>query len=131
VRKDFYGQTIRLVDRFGDFGLTGILFGFVENGILKVRNWLMSCRILGRGMEECILANAIRHGQALAVASIEAEYLPTAKNGMVAGFYPRLGFETVERRESGAVRYRLDLRGPAAKSAAVPTWLTMEETSPR
>ena len=58
ARDNFYSQTVRLSDRFGDFGLTGILFGFIEDGTLNVRNWLMSCRILGRGIEECMLANA-------------------------------------------------------------------------
>jgi FkbH-like protein len=122
----FYSQTIRLTDRFGEFGLTGILFGFVEDGTLKVRNWLMSCRILGRGIEECMLANAIRHSRAASVTSIEAEYLPTAKNGMVAGLYPRLGFEAVEKREGGAARYKLDLAGATAASAKAPAWLAIE-----
>lgn len=131
TRKDFYSQTIRLTDRFGDFGLTGILFGFVENRILRLSNWLMSCRILGRGVEECMLANAIRHGHTASVSSIEAEYLPTAKNGVVAGLYPRLGFETAEKREAGGVRYRLDLGSPAAVAATVPAWLAIEEASLR
>jgi FkbH-like protein len=131
TRKDFYSQTIRLTDRFGDFGLTGILFGFVENRILRLSNWLISCRILGRGVEECMLANAIRHGHTASVSSIEAEYLPTAKNGVVAGLYPRLGFETVEKREAGGVRYRLDLGSPAAVAATVPAWLAIEEASLR
>jgi FkbH-like protein len=116
-RDNFYSQTVRLSDRFGDFGLTGILFGFVEHGTLKVRNWLMSCRILGRGIEECMLTNVLRYARAAGVAVIEAEYLPTPKNGMVSGLYPRLGFEAMEEREGGAVRYRLDLASAAASSA--------------
>ncbi len=124
ARTGFYGQTIRLADRFGDFGLTGILFGFIENGTLRVHNWLMSCRILGRGIEECMLALAVGDALAVKVSAIEAEYLPTPKNGMVAGLYPRLGFETVETREGGAVRYRLE---PAKAAAAVPAWLAIEE----
>jgi FkbH-like protein len=129
TRPDLYSQTIRLTDRFGDFGLTGILFGFVEDGVLKLRNWLMSCRILGRGIEECMLAKTIQYGRGASVSLIEAEYLPTAKNGMVAGLCSRLGFEMVEKREDGAVRYRLDLRSAPAASAELPGWLAVEETS--
>jgi FkbH-like protein len=129
ARRDFYGQTIRLADRFGDFGLTGILIGFVQEPALKVHNWLMSCRILGRGIEECMLANAIRYARTASLSSIEAEYRPTARNGMVAGLYTRLGFETVEEQQGGAVRYRLDLCSPAAASAAIPAWLAIEEAS--
>jgi FkbH-like protein len=127
ARDNFYSQTVRLSDRFGDFGLTGILFGFIEHGTLKVCNWLMSCRILGRGIEECMLANAVRNSHTARVAAIEAEYLPTLKNGMVSGLYPRLGFEAVEKREGGAVRYRLDVMGAAAASAVTPAWLAIEE----
>jgi FkbH-like protein len=127
ARDNFYSQTIRLSDRFGDFGLTGILFGFIEHGTLKVRNWLMSCRIFGRGIEECMLANVVRHARAAAVTAIEADYLPTPKNGLVSGLYPRLGFEAVESLEGRAVRYRLDLGGVAASAAAMPAWLAIEE----
>jgi FkbH-like protein len=127
VCDNFYSQTVRLSDRFGDFGLTGILFGFIEQGTLKVSNWLMSCRILGRGIEECMFANAVRHARVARVTAIETEYLPTPKNGMVSGLYPRLGFEAIEKREGGAVRYGLDLTGPAAFSAAAPAWLAIEE----
>ncbi len=82
----------------------------------------MSCRILGRGIEECMLASAVLHARAAGVSAIEAEYLPTAKNGMVAGLYPRLGFEAIEKREDGAVRYRLDL---TAAAAPMPAWLSV------
>jgi FkbH-like protein len=127
ARDNFYGQTIRLSDRFGDFGLTGILFGFIEHGMLKIRNFLMSCRILGRGIEECMLANATRHSRAAGLTAIEAEYLPTPKNGLVSGLYPRLGFEILEKLDGDAVRYRLDLGGAAASTVAMPTWLAIEE----
>ena len=124
---NFYSQTVRLSDRFGDFGLTGILFGFIEDETLNVSNWLMSCRILGRGIEECMLANVLRQARAVGVVAIEAEYLPTTKNGVVSGLYPRLGFEAIEKREGGAVRYRLDLANSDAFSAEVPAWLAIEE----
>jgi hypothetical protein len=48
---------------------------------------------------------------------------------MVAGLCSRLGFEMVEKREDGAVRYRLDLRSAPAASAELPGWLAVEETS--
>jgi FkbH-like protein len=126
ARDNFYSQTIRLSDRFGDFGLTGILFGFIEQEVLKIRNWLMSCRILGRGIEECMLANAVRHARAAGITAIEAEYLPTPKNGLVSGLYPRLGFAALERLDGGAVCYRLDLASATGSTVAMPVWLTIE-----
>jgi FkbH-like protein len=123
----FYSQTIRLSDRFGDFGLTGILYGFLEDLTLHILNWLMSCRILGRGIEECMLANAVRYARAAGVIAIEAEYLPTPKNGLVSGLYPRLGFKAVERLEGDAVRYRLELASAAASAVVMPAWLAIED----
>jgi FkbH-like protein len=124
---NFYSQTIRLSDRFGDFGLTGILFGFFENWTLNILNWLMSCRILGRGIEECMLANAIRYARAAGMIAIEAEYLPTPKNGLVSGLYPRLGFEAIERLDGDGVRYRLELASAAASTVTMPGWFAIEE----
>jgi FkbH-like protein len=122
ARQDFYSQTVRLSDRFGDFGLTGILFGFIEDGTLRLRNWLMSCRILGRGIEECMLANAVFHARSMGVQAMEAEYLPTPKNSMVAGLCPRLGFAVLEKQDNGGVRYRLEIVNAAAP---MPPWLVV------
>lgn len=127
---EFYSQTIRLKDRFGDFGLTGILYGFIGAGVLKIGNWVMSCRILGRGIEECMLANLVRHARAVSAGSIEASYQPTAKNGMVADLYPRLGFELVEKSDSGQARYRLDLSSDAGMREVTPPWLEVVENPP-
>ncbi|HEX3880552.1 MAG TPA: HAD-IIIC family phosphatase, partial [Bryobacteraceae bacterium] len=124
-RDNFYSQTIRLTDRFGDFGLTGIIFGFYEEGALRLRNWLMSCRILGRGIEECMLANLVKHARAAGANSIEAQYIPTPKNGMVSGLYPRLGFEAVTKTDDGNVSYRLDL---TTANTPAPPWLAIDDS---
>ena len=56
-----YTQYIRLSDRFGDLGLTGILVGFISGEIMHVHNWLMSCRILGRSVEQAMLSAALSY----------------------------------------------------------------------
>ena len=53
-RQDCYTQFMRLKDRFGDNGITGILIAFVEQDTLRIDNWLISCRVLGRGVEDAI-----------------------------------------------------------------------------
>ncbi len=75
-------------DRFGDHGLTGV--AIVRVGAIDT--FLLSCRVLGRGVESAFLAavaeDAARHG----AAALSARFVPTAKNGAAADFLPRHGF---------------------------------------
>ncbi len=84
--------TVSLRDRFGDNGLISVLLAKRENDALIVDTWLMSCRVLKRGVET-LLHNylcrwALRHG----IRRIRGEYIATAKNGIVKDHYVGLGF---------------------------------------
>jgi FkbH-like protein len=100
----------RLRDRFGDFGLIGIMITDVmSDGSWDIDTWLMSCRVLGRKVEWSML-NALVSAAALRqVSYITATYLPTAKNSIVAEHYDRLGFSRTYIDEDGTLRYRLVL----------------------
>lgn len=97
---------VRLEDRFGDLGMIGVVIGRVadEDGrrTLDLDSWLMSCRVLGRKVEEAMLAQVVRAAAARGVDLIVGTYVPTAKNGMVADHYSRLGFR--EAGETGGGR---------------------------
>lgn len=84
--------TLRLSDRFGDSGLTGVMIAVLEDDALRVHTWLMSCRIMGRRLEEVMLASLVEHAQVTGATRLVGEYLPTAKNNVVADLYPKLGF---------------------------------------
>jgi FkbH-like protein len=86
-----YAQAMRAGDRFGDSGLTGVLIAVPENGGLRVDTWLMSCRVLGRRLEEVMFAALVRYAAEHRYTHIRGEYIPTAKNSQVADLYPRLG----------------------------------------
>ena len=74
----------------------------------RIDLWLMSCRMLGRKVEEAILADIVARARALGARRLIGEYSPTAKNALVADLYPHLGFTEIGR--SGAsVRYALPL----------------------
>lgn len=81
-----------LEDRFGDHGLVGVVLARQEGARLDVDTWLMSCRVLGRGLERfmcaCLLAAAAERG----ATTVRGEYIPTAKNELVRELYPSLGF---------------------------------------
>lgn len=86
--------SFRLSDKFGDNGLISVLIAVPDGaGRLRIDTWLMSCRVLGRQVEEEIVNQLVRAADALGVKTLVGEYIPTAKNGMVKDLYARMGFE--------------------------------------
>jgi FkbH-like protein len=100
---------LRLVDRFGDNGIIGIVIGKVNSDALHLDTWLMSCRVLGRQVEDATMNLVAELAQQLGAARLIGEYLPSKKNGMVREHYSRLGFELIETDDAGATRWRLTL----------------------
>jgi FkbH-like protein len=88
---------IRLIDTFGDNGIIAIVIGRFEPGTRDIRldTWLMSCRVLGRGMEQETLNLVAEQAVALGAGRLIGVYCPTAKNGMVRDHYASLGFDPV------------------------------------
>ena len=87
----------RLADRFGDHGLVSTLIGFREGDLLRIDSWLMSCRVFSRSAEQYIMGGLVAAARAQGANGVVGEYLPTAKNDVVAGLYPRLGFAAAGR----------------------------------
>jgi FkbH-like protein len=100
----------RLIDRFGDNGLISVLLARGDGGgRLVVDTLLMSCRVLGRGVEQAILNTLVQHASRLGTTEIIGEYIPTAKNAMVSDLFPRLGFapDAESATRGGATRWKL------------------------
>src|SRR5580704_6063834 len=78
---------VRLRDRFGDSGMIAILIArrseHRDESALDIDTWLMSCRVLGRKVEEAMLRELTLAARAASVRWIIGRYIPTAKNGMV------------------------------------------------
>ena len=87
---------LRLIDTFGDNGIIGIVVGKPENEAMRLDTWLMSCRVLGRQVEEAIMNLVVSEAQRLGAARLIGEYLPTKKNGMVREHYRKLQFELAQ-----------------------------------
>ena len=98
---NFIGLYGKLLDRFGDNGLISIVLGRREQSSLHMDLWLMSCRVLKRDMEVAMLDVLVNRARAAGITTIYGYYLPTSKNGMVAEFYPNLGFEPVQAVNAG------------------------------
>ncbi len=89
-----------LKDKFGDHGLVSVvILEKKTDKELFVDTWLMSCRVLKRGMEEFIINKMIETAKANGFATVSAEYIPTPKNKMVKDIYKSFGFmETKENK---------------------------------
>lgn len=86
-----------LRDKFGDHGLVSVvILEKKSEKELFVDTWLMSCRVLKRGMEEYIVNKMIETAKANGFEELTAEYIPTPKNAMVKDIYKTFGFTEVK-----------------------------------
>ena len=99
--------TVRLADRFGDYGLISVVIGRVEGEEAEIDTWLMSCRVLKRQVEEEVLNEIVRLARLAGATRIKGVYLPTSKNGMVRDHYAKLGFAPAASDETGRAEFTL------------------------
>ncbi|HZH28214.1 MAG TPA: HAD-IIIC family phosphatase [Azospirillaceae bacterium] len=88
----------RVGDKFGDNGIVAVVIGrctTLPDGApaLDLDTWLMSCRVLGRKVEDALMDVVADTASREGLSALIGRYRPTPRNGMVAEFYPRLGFE--------------------------------------
>ena len=82
-----------LKDKLADHGLISVvILEKRDSKTLFINTWLMSCRVLKRGMEEFVINSIINIAQQNGFETVIGEYLKSAKNSMVAGIYEKLGF---------------------------------------
>jgi len=93
----------KLADRLSDHGLISIVTVEAQPATnpaaLAIRDWLMSCRVLGRGVETFLMNQVVEHARKLGLPEVTAEYIPTTKNGMVKDFFQQFGFEKSQRTQ--------------------------------
>jgi FkbH-like protein len=82
--------TLRVCDKFGDAGLTGIVSLEIQDDSAHIVDFILSCRVLGRKIEETMLAVAIDHARVLGAENVNVRYIPTAKNKPCLDFFKRL-----------------------------------------
>lgn len=109
--KTRFGFTGRLVDKFSDAGLVVIIIcEAIDPESWEIDTWLMSCRVLGRRLEESMLKVLADRAREKGVKRLIGRYIPTKKNGMVKEHYKKLGFELLETLGEGETVWTLDLQ---------------------
>jgi FkbH-like protein len=115
---------VRVRDRFGDAGVVGLVLASQEGDQCMIDSLLLSCRVIGRGIETALLSFVAQHAARMGSRWLVGEYVESKKNAPCAGFYSQHGFERDEEFDrAGSIFYRLDL---AERMPTSPTWLTIE-----
>jgi FkbH-like protein len=99
---------VRLMDVFGDAGIISVVICKLDSpSVWSVDTWLMSCRVLGRRIEEKVLAHIVTQARKAGALQIEGVYKPSGRNGLVANHYSMLGFTKLSEHASGETTWRL------------------------
>ena len=121
---------VRVRDRFGDAGVVGLalLTGEADTSVWRIDTFLLSCRVIGRGIEAAMLAEIASLARKAGVRRLRGEYIRSAKNALCANFYPDHGFSTepIEGGDDSIVQYGLTLGDDLLP---IPGWIQLEHTT--
>ena len=113
--------TLALEDRFGDNGVIGMAIAQRDDDVCVLRMLLMSCRVLGRTVEQTFVGWLAERARAAGAGRLTAEFVATAKNKPFADFYERCGFS--RSGSSGDIEHWT--RDLATAETAAPDWMTI------
>jgi FkbH-like protein len=117
---------VRVRDRFGDAGVVGLALARNKGDICYIDSLLLSCRVIGRGIETALLAYLGEHARRTGAMRLVGEFIATKKNAPCANFYIDHGFSkcaSLEAINSDSIFFELDLTSEAPAS---PKWIILE-----
>ena len=98
---------IRLSDVFGDHGMISVVIVNKMSKVWHIDSWLMSCRVLKRGVEDQVMNELFKQAALEGIEVITGEYIPTNRNVLVENFYDNFGFKKILGKSDDAVCYEL------------------------
>ncbi len=105
--------TFRVSDKFGDSGLTGIASLELNGDHASIVDFILSCRVFGRKIEEMMLATLIVFSKKNSIKRLEAKYLPTEKNTPCLKFFEeRSGFNCDKEKNVFVWDFKEDFTKP-------------------
>ncbi len=97
--------TLTLKDRFGDMGVVGSAVVSLQGVQASIDTFLLSCRVLGRKVEQAFLALVMTECVKLGCQQVIGRFVASKKNQQVHNFYLTYGFVQLETLEQGEIRY--------------------------
>ncbi|KAA2257090.1 HAD-IIIC family phosphatase [Solihabitans fulvus] len=110
-------------DRFGDEGVVGAAWVAADGDTWRALNFVMSCRVLGRGIELGVLGWLARQAKAAGASALEGRFVPSARNSVAAQLWSKAGFDLTEEGADGKI-FTLHLDNV---EDLVPAWVRVEE----
>jgi len=89
-------ECAQVSDKFGDNGITGVYIIEKKDTEWIIDTFLLSCRIIGRGVEDIMLSQLIERARKENVKKIKGKFIPTVKNKPAENFYEEYGFKKEE-----------------------------------
>jgi len=105
--------TLRISDQFGDSGITGLLSLEIADTEGRIVDFVLSCRVFGRKIEQTMLYIATAYAKSIGLKKLKARCLPTPKNKPCQDFWLRTGFSDEKSREDFAIPLDSDYPLPA------------------
>jgi FkbH-like protein len=90
-------------DRFGDYGMVGVILFKNHTDAVKVDTFLLSCRAMGKGVEHKMLARLGEIAKERGLGNVEVPYIPTNKNQPALDFLNGVSSEYKQPLESGFI----------------------------
>ena len=112
---NIFTRQVRLKDTFGDNGMISVVICEKHTHHWTIDTWLMSCRVLGRRVEEAVLQEMIEHALQAGVQTLIGVYRPTERNVIVKQHYEKLGFVLSPSQDDDAQYWELALKEYAFK----------------
>ncbi len=110
---------VRLSDTFGDNGMISVVIcRQTGRKTWEIDTWLMSCRVLGRRVEEMVLQEILCHAELNGIDRLIGVYKPTGQNKLVEHHYSKLGFSPITVGEDGSTVWELQVKD--AQTQGVP-----------
>ncbi len=89
---DHFVYSMSVSDKFGDYGITGALFIKIEGVKIVVDAWMLSCRVLARGVEYHVLRHLCDIASSNAAEKLRFHHRKTEKNIPIQQFLSTDGF---------------------------------------
>jgi|SRR5579872_6720950 len=118
-RPDWRFYTLRVIDRYVDNGFVGLAMVRDLGESWSIETFLLSCRVIGRGVETALLSAIVNDARAAGKHSLVGRFIATAKNMPAKDFYLRHGFALLEELPS-QTSWQLEL---ATKDITNPIWI--------
>lgn len=100
---DYITLSGQLTDKYGDNGLVSVVAGKIAGDTLEIELWLMSCRVLKRGLEFAMFQALCEQARQRNLVSLTGYFRPSDKNKLAEALYKSLGFDLIKTEAEQSV----------------------------